>query len=253
MEPDKKTIQQRFARAAKTYDRQAVMQRRVADRLLALLDRHCLLPPARVLEIGCSTGILTIQVAAAYKNLTAYYLNDLVPEFNSLVQEKLKRSVNPVFLEGDIESIPLPPALDLIISSSTFHWLHNLPLLLERLHGSMSPQGTLCFSIYSTENLRELRAVTGIGLDYYPLAELRIMVEQKFRILACGEELLTYHFADPLAILHHLRETGVNALGTKPWTRSRLDVFSREYSGRFGTGQGVPLTYHPLYCVARKE
>jgi len=250
--PDKKIIQRRFAGAAATYDRQAVIQQRVAERLLALLDKNSPLPPKRLLEIGCSTGILTSMLARRYRGLEALYVNDLVPEFNSLVREKTGDEVNFVFLPGDIESIALPPNLDLIISSSTFHWLSDLPALLDRLHDRMSSESTLCFSMYSTGNLHEVREITGIGLDYYSVADLEKVVGGTFKVLTCEEELLTFHFADPKALLDHLRQTGVNALDATFWTRSRLNDFIRQYTDRFGGPDGVVLTYHPVYCVAGK-
>jgi len=252
MLPNKDRIRNRFARAAATYDRQAVIQQRVAERLLTLLAKNCSTPPGRVLEIGCCTGLLTSALTRLYPEMTALYVNDLVPEFRSRVMGRLDRTLKPVFLEGDIESLALPRKLDLVISSSTFHWLGNLPALLERINACLVPAGTLCFSIYSTGNLRELREITGIGLDYYSRADLLRLVERTFSVIACEEEFHTFHFADPLALLHHLRETGVNALETEIWTRSRLNEFIREYERRFGSRNGVALTYHPIYCVARK-
>jgi malonyl-CoA O-methyltransferase len=253
MRPDKKQIHSRFTRAAATYDRQAGIQRRVAERLLTLLDRNCPRPPKRVLEIGCSTGILTAMLALRYKDLEILYVNDLVPEFNAMVREKVGNDLDLVFLPGDIESMDLPSNLDLVISSSTFHWLHNLHELLDRLHDRMTFEGILCFAMYGPDNLHELREITGIGLDYFSVADLEKMLGNRFKVLACEEELFTFHFADPKTLLDHLRQTGVNALDPTPWTRSRLNDFIRLYAQRFGGPDGVILTYHPVYCVAARE
>lgn len=253
MQPDKKNIYRRFARAAATYDRQAFIQQRVAERLLNLLDRHCPLPPRRLLEIGCSTGILTCMLARRCRGLETLYVNDLVPQFNGLVRNKVGDAVHLVFLPGDIETIALPASLDLVVSSSTFHWLRDLPALFHRLHDRMAAGSTLCFAMYGPHNLRELREMTGIGLDYPTVTGLKKMVGARFKVLTCEEELLTVHFADPRALLDHLRQTGVNALGTEPWTRRRLSEFIRRYADRFGGPEGVVLTYHPVYCIASRE
>jgi malonyl-CoA O-methyltransferase len=253
VQPDKRKIKQRFARAAATYDRQAEVQQRVADRLLHLLARHMETPPQQVLEIGCSTGMLTGQLPVLLPELQTLFINDLVPECKTLVRKKVGAGTNLVFLEGDIEKMALPAGLDLVVSSSTFHWLTDLPALLDRLYEAMAPRGLLCFSLYGPSNLMELREITGIGLDYSTLADLQKLVERNFALLAAEEDTLTMRFPDPLAMLQHLRQTGVNALGSKPWTRSRLHDFSQEYSNRFGSKGGVPLTYHPLYCLARKK
>lgn len=253
MQPDKQKIQQRFARAAATYDRQATVQQGVAERLLRLLAAHMETPPRRVLEIGCCTGVLTAALTRQYPGITDLYVNDLVPQFEPLVGARTPPGIRLEFLGGDIETIDLPDSLDLVISSSTLHWLANLPGLLSRLHAKMAPHATLCFSIYGPGNLRELREITGIGLDYHSLAELRRMVGQRFTVLSCEEELVTLHSPDPLALLLHLRQTGVNALTAEPWSRPRLNDFIRRYESRFGCQGGVGLTYHPVYCLARKE
>jgi malonyl-CoA O-methyltransferase len=253
VQPDKRKIRQRFARAAATYDRQAMVQQGVAARLLRLLARHMETPPRRVLEIGCGTGILTAGLTRQYPGITDLYANDLVPQFEPLVSSRVPPEMHLEFLGGDIETMALPDSLDLVISTSTLHWLENLPDLLNRLHARMARPATLCFSIYGPGNLRELREITGIGLDYRSLAELRQMVGQRFTVVSCEEELITHHCPDPLTLLQHLRQTGVNALATEPWSRPRLGDFIRQYERRFGRREGVGLTYHPVYCLARKD
>lgn len=253
MRPDKQTIRQRFARAAATYDRQAVIQQRVADRLLALLAEFSGPPPRLVLEIGCCTGLLTARLVRQYGNIKTLYVNDLVSRFKRRVAVDIPAGINLVFLAGDIETLEPPPALDLVISSSTFHWLEDLPALLNRLQDRMAPGSRLAFSLYGRDNLREVREITGIGLDYYSLSELRELVGRHFSVLACDEEHHTFTFADPLALLHHLRETGVNALAPGSWGRKQLHSFDREYRDRYSSQEGVALTYHPLYCLARKK
>ncbi|GBE53736.1 malonyl-[acyl-carrier protein] O-methyltransferase [bacterium BMS3Bbin14] len=254
MRPDKQTIRQRFTRAAATYDRQAVIQQRVADRLLALLAEFSGPPPRRALEIGCCTGLLTSRLVRQYGNIETLYVNDLVSRFEPRIAAAIPAGrTNLVFLAGDIETLDLPPALDLVISSSTFHWLEDLPALLNRLKDRMAPGSRLAFSLYGRDNLRQVREITGIGLDYYRLSELRELVGRHFSVLACEEERHTFTFADPLALLHHLRDTGVNSLAPGPWGRKRLHSFDREYRHRYGDQEGVALTYHPLYCLARKE
>lgn len=253
MRLNKDKIQQRFARAAATYDNQAVVQLKVAARLLALLKEHILQPPGRILEIGCCTGLLTARLHRMFDGVSAFFVNDLVPDFQTRVAERLDYDPTLVFLSGDIEQLDIPKNLDLVVSSSTLHWLEDLPTLFKTIYNRLAPGGTLCFSIYGTRNLKELREVTGIGLEYYGLEELKTLVGHNFEILNSDEEEITLHFDDPQTLLNHLRETGVNALDTVPWTRSRLADFRQEYSARFGRKGQVALTYHPIYCIAQKK
>lgn len=253
MRLNKDKIRLRFVQAAATYDNEAVIQLKVAEKLMTLLGEHITTPPARILEIGSCTGLLTARLHKMFNNVATIYVNDLVPDFQSVVAERLDHDPRLVFLAGDIERLDIPDNLDLVISSSTLHWLEDLPTLFEKIHDRLVPGGTFCFSIYGIANLLELREITGIGLEYYSLEELQNLVGRFFDILACDEEQLTLHFDNPLALLNHLRETGVNALDTVPWTKSRLHRFQQEYSDRFSCAGKVTLTYHPIYCLARKK
>lgn len=253
MIPRKDKIQQRFTRAADTYDRQAVIQHRVADTLITLLEQHPGLSPAQILEIGCCTGLLTSRLAEKFRGFSTLYVNDLVPDFESTVMDRIRHDAECIFLAGDIESINIPSGLDLVVSSSTFHWMEDFPALIERLCDHMNPESTLAFSMYSTGNLKEFREITGIGLPYYSLDELKQIVGQYFTVLAGNEELVTYRFKHPLDVLHHLRETGVNSLEGTTWNRSRLNTFIHEYQKQFGDRHHVRLTYHPTYILAWKE
>lgn len=252
MNLNKERIKKRFARASTTYDHEAAVQYRVAARLTTLLGQHINLPPKRILEIGCCTGLLTTRLTTLYQGATLY-VNDLVPEFKTTITEKTAGSSDVIFLEGDIETLALPPDLDLVISSSTFHWLTDLPALVRRLSNKMTSESNLAISMYSSKNLFELREITGVGLQYSSLDEIKECVADHFQILSSEEEHITYKFQTPLDLLHHLRKTGVNSLDTSIWNRSRLQNFSREYQNRFGDKDHVKLTYHPVYLIARKQ
>lgn len=253
MRADKKQVRIHFARAAATYDRQASVQERVADRLLALVDAHIGQPPVSALEIGCCTGILTRRIAVRFPQLQVLHVNDLVEEFGRLAgQVPLSGQVR--FLGGDIETRPLPQSYHLILSSSTFHWLYDLAAFFAKLQRHLHPGGLLAFAMYGPENLQEIRALTGSGLEYPSLEKLKNLLEQQnFGIAEATEETKVLHFPDPAAVLQHLRQTGVNALAGPGWNRAQLQEFISQYQARFQTVQGVRLTYHPMYLVARRR
>ncbi len=250
---DKQLVAQQFRRAAASYDSQAMIQHRVADRLLDLLAEYGVeggREPVRVLETGCCTGLLTRKLVDRYPGIRKLVLNDLMDDFSRRLQQAaLPEEVN--FLAGDIESIPLPGRFDLIISSSTFHWLHDLDGLFKKLAGALAPGGCLLFSMYGPDNLREIRQLTGTGLDYFSLNAVRELVERYMTVVHSSEQQQVLEFADPQEVLSHLRQTGVNALSRRPWTRGQLHRFCGEYRQQFPVGDKVCLTYHPLYIVGQ--
>ncbi|MCI5144626.1 MAG: malonyl-[acyl-carrier protein] O-methyltransferase BioC [Candidatus Electrothrix sp. AR3] len=248
---DKKLVCRQFRRAAESYDDQAAVQYRTANRLLELLEQYGRGHYQRVLEIGCCTGLLTRKLISQDKGIKELVLNDLVPDFADRMAGT-GHFPALTFLPGDIESVQLPGSFDLIISSSTFHWLHDLDSLLARLVERLNPGGILLFSLYGPDNLQEIKSLTGIGLDYCTFQQVQAMVRQYCTLDHSSQQRHVFDFATPQAVLTHLRQTGVNAVSGTPWTREDLRYFCREYTRRFQSSQHVQLTYHPLYFVAHK-
>ena len=250
---DKRLIRLRFEQAAATYEQQAQVQLLVADRLLDLLQACVPYPPmGRILEIGCCTGLLTEKVVERFPGLTHLTASDLVDSFARCISQKTEHLAHKVvFLAGDIETVDLPHHYQIIVSSSTLQWVHDLPRLCAKLARHLDPEGVLAVALYGLENMREIRSVTGLGLRYMNLEQLIAVVQTRFQILAAKQSLETLWFPDAISVLRHLRATGVNSIGQRTWTRRQLNGFLNEYQQRFSAPQGVPLTYHPMYIIAR--
>ncbi|WPD24005.1 MAG: malonyl-ACP O-methyltransferase BioC [Candidatus Electrothrix scaldis] len=249
---DKQFVCRQFRRAAASYDRQATIQHRVADRLLELLVPYVKSEPLRVLEIGCCTGLLTGKLLQSDIKVGSLLLNDLMPDFAERLPHDL--AVDELsFLPGDIEKLSLSGSFDLIISSSTFHWLHDLERTLVKLLVALRPGGILAFSLYGPGNLPEIKELTGVGLDYLPLSAIVSMLKHRYILEEQHQEKEIFLFPGPREVLNHLRQTGVNAINRRPWTRQELQTFCREYKKRFYMDRSVRLTYHPLYFIARRS
>ncbi len=252
MIPDKKLIEQRFAKAAHTYEQQAGIQQIVADRLLAMLDQALVQEPNSILEIGCCTGLFTAKIIKRFQSIERLIATDLVAAFEPMIQKKLavlgKRGR---FISSDIETLEIDVQYELILSSSTFHWIYDLQALLKKLRNHLSLNGHLAFSLYGSSNLKEIRTLTGIGLPYHPFSSLHDQISQHFEIIAAEEATETLWFKNPMSVLKHIRQTGVNAVGSKVWTKSQLKKFIEEYEQLFASDLGVPLTYHPMYFILR--
>jgi malonyl-CoA O-methyltransferase len=255
MIPDKNLIKLRFEQAAATYEQQATVQSRVAVRLLNLLQEAVPgFKPADVLEIGCCTGLLTDKTLSRYPGIDHFTLCDLVASFEQHVCRRIGIHAHKLtFLAGDIEAVSLPDRYDLVISSSTLHWVHDLPGLCAKFHDHLYPDSILAFSLYGTDNLLEIRTVAGAGLVYRTLGQLKAVVAERFDILAAFETRETLWYADPITVLQHLRATGVNSIGQRAWTRRQISTFIADYAALYAGEQGVRLTYHPMFIIARPK
>ena len=111
----------------------------------------------------------------------------------------------------DIEQIPLTGKFDLIVSASTFQWLARPRATFAKLAAHLNTNGWLIFSTFGKNNFKELKAVTGQGLEYRSIVELSAWLSSEYDILYTEEQIHMLKFSDPLDILRHVKKTGVNA------------------------------------------
>jgi malonyl-CoA O-methyltransferase len=249
----KERVARAFLRGRQSYDREAVVQRAVNDRLLLLLDRGQG-RVRRVLEVGCCTGMLTEEIARRYTP-ELLFVNDLVEQFFETVSVRLSGAYRPRLRPwfGDIERCELPGELDLVVSSSTLQWLDDLDGFFARMAGALVPDGRLVFSMFGRETLGEITELTGVGLRYPSFRQVRDGLDQRFRI-DHGEVIRDrLSFPDPLAVLRHIQATGVGGVGGYTWTPRRLEQFCQGYRRRFGDGQSVSLSYVSYLFAAEKR
>ena len=235
---NKDLIQKRFAKNLDTYNDNAKIQKKMAERLLSFLNRKDF---NDILEIGCGTGFLTQLVNDSF-NFNTYTANDIVESCEKYVKE-----INPKinFIPADIEKAVenSDKKYDLIISNAAFQWVENLESFIKLLVSKLNEGGILLFSTFGPENFREVNFVLGKTLPYYSANELqeiikdyKIIVEQEMHVMA---------FKTPKDILKHIKSTGVNALEMVSWTKSDMQKFENGYNNFCS---GIPtLTYHPIY------
>ena len=254
---DKKKVARSFSRGKETYDKSALIQRKVSAKLIDIFSSFPAVATNDVLEIGCCTGTLT-EMLMNIRQVKRLYLNDLVPSFYEDVAIRIAGSPGFAELElipcfGDIEEIGMPEDLDLVISSSTFQWLTDLPRLFERLAGSLTSDGVLLFSIFGPGTLYEFKELTNIGLRYASVGNIMDMLDPHFEVEFEHTVRDQLFFNTPREVLRHLQATGVGGVQEYRWTPNRLLAFEKEYGDRFGTSSGIPVTYVSSYVVASKR
>lgn len=260
---DKRLIAERFARARNTYGREARVQQQVAEKMMTLLEETTKSLEARapsaarwrhVVELGCGTGSYS-RLLAARLHPESLLLNDLCPEMEECLGDLTCRE-GIRFLPGDAESLTFPAGTELITSCSTLQWFVRPDCFFARCHEALPAGGLLAFSTFGGENMHEIRRLTGHGLDYPSVGQLSdMMLASDFEVLHAGEERAVLAFPDPVDVLRHLRQTGVTGTEKRVWTRGRLEAFRNGYRTLFGNpqGEGVTLTYHPIYIIARNR
>ncbi len=206
---------------------------------------------SKLFEFGCGTGHLTKALHQSFV-IDDAVLNDLTPEAGQTAKE-----CGAQFLLGDIRQVTWPEKSDLIASSSTIQWLENPGVVLATAARNLAPGGWMAVSGFGRDQYRELAELgsdaRAPGLrDVDDLMRAVRSAGERVEIVELWQERRKLWFDTPHHVLRHLRSTGVNGRASRVWTRATLASFSEGYNRAFATPDGVCLTYHPVWIIARK-
>jgi len=222
-------IKKRFRQSLQTYDKNAIVQERMANKLIELLPKK---PYRKILEIGCGTGLLTKKIASNFTP-EIFTTNDIVEEC-----EKYTKQIYPntQFLSGDINKILLPEKYDLIISNAVFQWFKNPENLIERLKQHLEPNGIIAFSSFGNKNFYEIKELLNIGLSYNSFENITT------------DEIIELEFKTVSEMLRHIKNTGVNAIENYTLTKGKIELLEKQFLDKYGR---IKLTYHPIFIIIK--
>ncbi len=141
---EKRRIAQAFSKAALSYDEAAQLQRDSAAILLDWLDNQSQLK-GRTLDVGCGSGLTTLQLAERVSQVTAM---DLSEGMLQVAQKQDYRQRIAQFVCCDVEQLPFAPAtFDLVFSNFVMQWCHHLPTAFKQLATVLRGNGRLLMSI----------------------------------------------------------------------------------------------------------
>lgn len=244
MIPEKSRIAAAFERQAAAYDSVAAIQREAARHLARRIVARLPAPPRRILEIGCGTGLLSAELAAAYPQATLL-LTDISPAMLDRARARLGEKAEYRLMDGEHPE-GLTGGFDLIASSLAMQWFSDLPGALARLGRLLAPGGWLCFATLGAGSFAEWRAAheaLGLpcGLHDYPRAEaFPWPPEIPGRI---EEETLVEHHASGRAFARALKTLGAGApaFGHRPLPAGAFRRVLAALEGEFHA------TYRVLY------
>jgi malonyl-CoA O-methyltransferase len=260
---DKRSLRHAFERAAAGYDDAAVLQRAIADRLLARLDvvRRV---PVSVLDVGSGTGYVARALQRRYPRarLTAADLaHAMVRQARARTRWRrwLMRSPG-AFVCADLEQLPFADAsFDLVVSNLTLQWC-DPPTVFAECRRVLRPGGLFLFTSFGPDTLAELRAawhavderphVHGFA-DMHDLGDL--LLRAGFADPVLDVERLTLTYADVLGVLRDLKRLGAHnaARGrARGLTGKRAFARFRQAYETLRTDGRIPATYEAVYGLA---
>jgi len=239
---DRRAVRAAFARAAATYDGAAVLQREVADRLLARLD-YINLRPARLLDLGCGTGYLTRLLSRRYASAQVVALDLALPMLQAARRQTTARLPFGIgrrlgrcrYANADAEALPFADAaFDLVVSNLTLQWC-NPDRVFRECRRVLRPGGLFLFTTFGPDTLKELRSAWRAVdsevhvhdfIDMHDLGDA--LVRARFADPVMDMEPLTLTYAKVAGLLRDLKAIGAhNALASRRQALTGKDQFAR--------------------------
>lgn len=244
---EKSLVAEKFARAERTYDDNAVIQREIAEKLISLIPIANGTTINQALEIGCGTG-LTTRMLLEKQNITHLEVWDLhIPANLPTVIGQTQLNHHECDAETEIRNLP-DDSLDLIFSASTIQWFNSPATFLRESLRVLRHGGYAAISTFGPETMREISSAP--ARRQYPDEKTiaNMLPTDSFKI-HLSSEIRTINFPTPADALRHVRLTGVNALsrnGSSVSTRNLILSYPLSPDG------SAPLTYQPIYILLRK-
>jgi len=252
---EKKYIKSRFSKGISTYDSNADVQKQIVNVLLSELQKvHPSKKFGNVLEIGCGSGILTSAFLEAYAP-SKYVANDIAPNAEKYLEAIFAQYPQTAcsFKSGDAEKMNHPTTYELVISSSVFQWFSNIVQFFEDIAQATKKDSLFAFATFGSQNYREIKATTGVGLDYTEKMDLLDHLSSNFEIVYEKEFEIISEFDNPKAVLKYIKQLGVNGISKQFWGKKKLQAFIAEYSELYSVNNDVTLTHHPIIIIAKRK
>ena len=220
-----------FNKHYNVYEKYSLAQKQVAKNLLDYMGKSNIFNTQinSIFEIGCGTGIFTREYRKYFLH-SDLILNDIFD-----VREFIKDIDYNIFIQENIEELDIPKS-DLVVSSSVFQWIKDKDSLIRNIAENTD---NLCFSSYVSGNLIEIKNHFDISLDYLNIEEFKEILKKYFSSVKSYSETIKLDFEDPMAVLKHLKYTGVT--GFQKTSISKIKTFKNNI-----------LTYEVAYFICKK-
>jgi malonyl-CoA O-methyltransferase len=230
-----------FGRAV-DYDRHAIVQARVAERLAEGIAAHAIRPGANIFEIGCGTGLLGAALIDRIAD-ARWLMTDISP---AMVARTAQRFAGDPRVETAVMDGEFPDdtaRYDLICSSLAMQWFGDLAAAIPRLGARLAPGGMLAFTTLAEGSFAEWRDAhdgASAGTPDYPSAAALEKMG-----LAVSVERYPVRHADARAFLRSLKAIGAGTPRTGH--RALAPAILRRVMRRF-EAMGATATYVVANC-----
>jgi malonyl-CoA O-methyltransferase len=245
-----------FDRAARHYEAHALLQKEIGNRLLARLPA-IKINPQHIVDLGCSTGRTTRQLAGLYPKAQVTGI-DFAP--NMIASAKEKAGAESYLCENATHTSLANQSVDLIFANLLFPWCEPTALIKECFR-LLHPQGLFLFTSLGPDTLYELRAafkkvdtLTHVNsfIDMHHIGDC--LLTQGFKDPVTDLEYLTATYPDLIELLYSLKLTGgQNANLNRPrglMARASFEKLIEIYETFRNEDNHLPATFEVIYGQA---
>jgi len=256
---DRRSVQRAFDRAARDYDRSAVLQTRVRNELLDRLD-IVRLEPSLVVDLGAGTGHASATLAKRYRSSRVVAV-DLAPDM--LVVAARQRSWLRRFDRVCADAARLPfrdASVDLVFSNLMLQWCNEPDEVFRECRRVLRPGGLLTYTTFGPDTLHELRrawsAADGLThvnrfIDMHDIGDALVRAGLSEPVLDVERYTLTYE--DVRTLMRDLKAIGAHNVttGRAPGLtgRGRMAAMTAAYEEHRSGGK-LPATYEVVFGQA---
>ena len=267
---NKRQLRNSFERAAVGYDKAAMLQREICDRMLSRLDYiKCI--PGTILDAGSGTGYGGRKLANRYPDAGIialdlalamhYQARPTAPSWWKQVLSIRKNITN--YVCGDIEQLPFrDSSIGMVWSNLSLQWCNDIEQTFAGMHRVLQPEGLLMFSTFGPDTLHELRqAFLGMDdnshvnhfIDMHDIGDL--LVHNGFAMPVMDMEYITLTYDDVISVMRDLKAMGAHNV---------IQDRKRGLTGKIGWGKvlnnyeafrkdgKLPVTFELVYGHAWK-
>jgi 2-polyprenyl-3-methyl-5-hydroxy-6-metoxy-1,4-benzoquinol methylase len=158
MNSDKKD----FDNAATTWDEKPDRVKLAKDVAHAIVTRIPLNHEMNVMDFGCGTGLLSIELLQFVRSITCVDSSQGMLDMLTMKIDKLKlKAINTMLVDLD-KGDKLTGRYDIIVSNMTLHHIKEIDVIIKQLHKTVAPEGYLCVSDLDLDEGRFHEDNTGV-------------------------------------------------------------------------------------------
>lgn len=251
-----------FSKASAVYDKEAVLQRNLAQEL----SRKIVLArsPERILDVGCGTGFLTREICQRFPDAQVDAI-DIAENMLEEARTVCYPATDISWIAGDAMTFQFQGPYDLVVSSSALQWMLPLETFFRNIVHAVRPEGKFYFCCMLRGTLRELHFLRReVVPSKLPRAELPTEEEVRSALGNVGFVIKEFvqrsyqrTYVSAADFLSRIKAQGFTggeiSTGSLLLTRGELERVLELYESRYRTeSEGVFATYQVGFCEARR-